>query len=198
MITLPETLVPLFPLASVVLPRGRVPLQLFEPRYLDMLVRCLKTDSGFVVVLLQAGEETDRSVRFHDLGTYVRMVDFHQLQNGLLGITVEGIAKVAVQNYWQQPDGLYVGDIRVLAEEQPVPVPERHAELPSVLYSLCRHPVVRELDMDVNYDDAREVGWRLVELLPLERQEKFRLMALEDPLERLDRLQALLARLEGH
>lgn len=66
-----------------------------------------------------------------------------------------------------------------------------------MLHSLCRHPVVRELDMDVDYDDAREVGWRLVELLPLDKQEKLRLMALQDPLERLGRLQALITTLEG-
>ncbi|CAN0600625.1 unnamed protein product, partial [Ectocarpus sp. 12 AP-2014] len=39
--------VPLFPLNSIVLPRGRIPLQLFEPRYIDMLTRCLKEDRGF-------------------------------------------------------------------------------------------------------------------------------------------------------
>ena len=41
--------VPLFPLNSIILPGGRIPLQLFEPRYIDMLTRCLKEDRGFVV-----------------------------------------------------------------------------------------------------------------------------------------------------
>ena len=50
--------------------------------------------------------------------------------------------------------------------------------------------------MDVDYDDARQIGWRLTELLPLDKQEKQRLAELQDPLERLDRLQQLLEALE--
>jgi len=64
------------------------------------------------------------------------------------------------------------------------------------LKALFRHPVVRELDMDVDYDDARDVGWRLTELLPLDKQEKQRLVELQAPLERLERLLGLLEALE--
>ena len=79
--------IPLFPLNSVILPGGRIPMQLFEPRYLDMLTRCLKEDRGFVVVLLREGTEVSLRTDFYDIGTYVRIVDFQQLDNGLLGIT---------------------------------------------------------------------------------------------------------------
>ena len=65
-----------------------------------------------------------------------------------------------------------------------------------MLKALFRHPVVRELDMDVDYDDARDVGWRLTELLPLDKQEKQRLVELQAPLERLERLLGLLEALE--
>lgn len=188
--------VPLFPLNSIVLPRGRIPLQLFEPRYIDMLTRCLKEDRGFVVVLLRDGAEVGPTASFYDIGTYVRIIDFQQLENGLLGITVEGTAKVSVVRTWQQEDGLNVGDVEVLLDEADSEVPERFNELPSVLRALFKHPVVRDLDMDVDYRDARHVGWRLTELLPLDKQEKQRLVELQDPLERLSRLQELLEALE--
>ncbi|WP_236744566.1 LON peptidase substrate-binding domain-containing protein [Marinobacter similis] len=177
--------VPLFPLNSIVLPRGRIPLQLFEPRYIDMLTRCMKEDRGFVVVLLRDGAEVGPTASFYDIGTYVRIIDFQQLENGLLGITVEGAAKVTVVRSWQQEDGLNVGDVEVLLDEADSEVPDRFNELPSVLRALFRHPVVRDLDMDVDYGDARHVGWRLTELLPLDKQEKQRLVELQDPLERL-------------
>ncbi|MCK2149142.1 MULTISPECIES: LON peptidase substrate-binding domain-containing protein [Marinobacter] len=188
--------VPLFPLNSIVLPRGRIPLQLFEPRYIDMLTRCLKEDRGFVVVLLRDGAEVGPTASFYDIGTYVRIIDFQQLENGLLGITVEGTAKVTVVRSWRQEDGLNVGDVEVLLDEADSEVPDRFNELPSVLRALFRHPVVRDLDMDVDYGDARHVGWRLTELLPLDKQEKQRLVELQDPLERLSRLQELLEALE--
>ena len=188
--------VPLFPLNSIILPGGRIPLQLFEPRYIDMLTRCLKEDRGFVVVLLREGGETEARASFYDIGTYVRIIDFQQLDNGLLGITVEGDCKVSVIRSWQQEDGLNVGDVECLIAEAESDVPERYHELPSVLRALFRHPVVKDLEMDVDYDDARHIGWRLTELLPLDKQEKQRLAELQDPLERLDRLQQLLEALE--
>lgn len=188
--------VPLFPLNSIVLPRGRIPLQLFEPRYIDMLTRCLKEDRGFVVVLLQEGGEAGRTAAFYDIGTYVRIIDFQQLDNGLLGITVEGESKVSVVRSWQQEDGLNVGDVECLIEEAESEVPERFGELPSVLKALFRHPVIRDLNMEIDYGDARDVGWRLTELLPLDKQEKQKLVELQDPLERLSRLQGLLEALE--
>nr|WP_240616515.1 LON peptidase substrate-binding domain-containing protein [Marinobacter fuscus] len=188
--------VPLFPLNSLVLPKGRIPLQLFEPRYLDMLTRCMKEDRGFVVVLLRDGAETSKRAGFYDIGTYVRIIDFQQLENGLLGITVEGDCKVTVVRSWQQGDGLNVGDVECLLDEAESDVPERYHELPAVLRALFRHPVVQDLEMQVDYDDARHVGWRLTELLPLDKQEKQRLAELQDPLERLDRLQQLLEALE--
>nr|WP_241956546.1 LON peptidase substrate-binding domain-containing protein [Marinobacter maroccanus] len=188
--------VPLFPLNSIVLPRGRIPLQLFEPRYIDMLTRCLKEDRGFVVVLLQEGGEAGRTAAFYDIGTYVRIIDFQQLENGLLGITVEGESKVSVVRSWQQEDGLNVGDVECLIEEAESEVPDHFSELPSVLKALFRHPVIRDLNMDIDYGDARDVGWRLTELLPLDKQEKQKLVELQDPLERLSRLQGLLEALE--
>lgn len=184
--------VPLFPLSATVLPGGRIPLQLFEPRYLDMLARCMREDRGFVVVLLREGQETGSRATFYDIGTYVRIVDFQQMENGLLGITAEGHAKVAVIRSWQAPDGLHLGDAQVLPEEDRVPVPVQFAELATVLRALLRHPVVNSLAMRVDFESARDVGWRLIELLPLDPPEKQRLLELQDPLERLERLQALL------
>ena len=47
---------PLFPLTVNVLPGGYLPLQIFEPRYLDMIKESLKQDQGFCVVLLQSNK----------------------------------------------------------------------------------------------------------------------------------------------
>ncbi len=193
-----DTCVPIFPLNSVILPGGRVPLQLFEPRYIDMVSRCLREDRGFVMALLQSGAEAGPGpVRFSGTGTRVRVADFRQLDNGLLGITVEGTDKVSVLRSWQQADGLNLGDVECLPRESLVRLPERFSELEEVLRSLCEHPVIRELDMTVDYSDARHIGWRLTELLPLDRSCKQELAEMQDPLMRLERLQALLHTLEN-
>ncbi|MGM0570695.1 LON peptidase substrate-binding domain-containing protein [Marinobacter sp.] len=184
--------VPLFPLNAAVLPGGRIPLQLFEPRYLDMLAGCLREQRGFVVVLLREGSDVGSQAVFYDIGTYVRIVDFQQLDNGLLGITAEGLWKVAVNRSWRAPDGLNLGDAERLPEEPEDVLPSGHSELAAVLRALLRHPVINKLDLSVDFSSAREVGWRLTELLPLDSQEKQRLLEIQDPLQRLDRLSSLL------
>lgn len=186
---------PLFPLQSVILPRGRVPLKLFEPRYLDMLTRCLKQDRGFVTLLLRSGSELRGDEDFYDIGTYVRVVDFAPLEGGLLGITVEGVAKAYVVRHWRAPDGLMLGDVEWLMDEPAVPMPEDGGELVEVLQALLQHPVVRDLGMSIDFEDSRDVGWRLTELLPIDRHDKQRLVELTDPLERLAQLETVLREL---
>ncbi|WP_298449702.1 LON peptidase substrate-binding domain-containing protein [uncultured Marinobacter sp.] len=188
--------VPVFPLNSIVLPGGRIPLQLFEPRYIDMLSRCMKEDQGFVISLLRNGNEAGRRASFYETGTYVRIVDFKTLDNGLLGITVEGDSKVSIMDSWQQDDGLNLGKVAFLPAEPGAGIPTAFHELPSVLRALFRHPVIDELGMSVDYEDARDVSWRLTELLPLHKQDKQQLLEMQDPLARLARLQELLDALD--
>ena len=86
--------IPLFPLPLVLFPGGRLPLQIFEVRYLDMVKSCMRENSGFGVVMLETGGEVfDGQNALNDIstqGTYSVIVDFDQFPNGLLGIMTEG------------------------------------------------------------------------------------------------------------
>ena len=42
---------PVFPLGLVVLPGTIQSLQIFEPRYIDMVKKCMQDSSGFVITL---------------------------------------------------------------------------------------------------------------------------------------------------
>jgi uncharacterized protein len=118
------------------------------------------------------------------------------LPNGVLGITVEGAGKVAVLDVKYQPDGLYIGEIVWLLPEEAQPIPERCAGLVVLLQDLLRHPMVSSLDMDIDFDNATDVGARLTELLPIDSHHKQSLLAMTDPVERLDHLMELLKVLE--
>ena len=190
-------IIPLFPLNSVVLPGGRIPLQLFERRYIDMLSRCLKADQGFGIVLFeQAGRDSNTAASFHPFGCYVRIVDFTPLEHGLLGITVEGESKIAVTRRWQEADGLHMGEVMQLPVEAELATPRVHEDLVSVLRALCQHPSVQELELKIDYQDARQVGWRLTELLPLDIEDRQMLLEMDDPLERLEVLEGMIEALE--
>ena len=49
--------VPIFPLNTVLFPGGRLPLRLFEQRYMTMAKACLRDGTPFGVCLIREGRE---------------------------------------------------------------------------------------------------------------------------------------------
>jgi Lon protease-like protein len=175
---------PLFPLNAVLFPGGPLPLRIFEPRYLDMVSRCLREESGFAVVLLGDGEEISSATSFAATGTEARIVDFDRLEGGLLGISCVGRERVRVVEAWRQADGLNRGRVLDVAADPVVPVPPDLAWLKEVVARVLpeagdayRHVEARE--------DAAWIANRLAELLPLELADRQSLLEITDPLERL-------------
>ncbi len=188
--------VPLFPLNSLVCPGGRLPLRLFEPRYLEMIARVMRHDEGFVVVLIKEGNEVGQVCEFYSTGTLVKVIDFSAASDGVLGITVEGVQKVSVTRFRREADGLYTGEVCVADEEGFAAVHGRFGELVELLQLLSRHPAVDGLALEINYEDSRDVGLRLTELLPFARKEKQFLFELEDPVFRLEQIRWMLTALQ--
>ena len=73
-----------------------------------MVKQCMSTDSGFVITL---SKNNDNGDSFLSQGTYVEIIDFNQLPNGLLGITVKGSQKVSIKSVEQDESGLHYGSI---------------------------------------------------------------------------------------
>lgn len=176
-----------FPLNAIVCPRGRIPLRIFEPRYLDMVRVCLRNDEPFVVTLMapkKAGQTP-----FYLLGTLVKIVDFGEmLEQGILNIIVEGMVQVSLSEPVQQENGLWLAGVTENKLEPYQTMPDEFDELSAVLKALIQHPFVRDLDMHINFQDAREVGWRLTELLPLGNEQKQQLYELSDAHSRLAKI----------
>ncbi len=192
--------IPLFPLGHVLFTGGRLPLQIFEPRYLDLVGRCMKKRSGFGVVLIREGTETfagSGPPSLFNIGTYARIVDFSQLANGLLGIVCVGGGKFRIERSWEAPDHLVMAEVDFLAAEAPSPLGEEFASLVNTLRVLVKHPMIDKLDLDIDYDDARSVSWRLAELLPLEAETRQSLLQMQSPRERLVEIRRLITRLKG-
>ena len=150
---------PLFPLKTVLLPGGLVPLRIFEARYLDMVGRCLKSEQRFGVLMIVEGSEVGRA-QTASIGTLAEIVDWHQEADGLLGIVVAGRERFRLIETSMLDDGLYVGRIEVLREPPRCGLPPRHAHLAKLLKQvLTRLGVQRRSDED--YEDASWVGYRL-------------------------------------
>ncbi len=192
---------PLFPLGTVLFQGGSLQLQIFEPRYLDMVSRCMREGEPFGVVLIRQGSDTWRpgagGPDLFDIGTAARIVDFNQLGNGRLGITVRGERKFRLRSAEEQADHLLLGQVTYLPEEPVMAVGREHQDLVELLSELMTHPGVQQLQLDIDLEDARSVGWRLSELLPIEAEIKQSLLQLQLPRERLQELTRLVNKLRG-
>ncbi len=197
---MPTTEMPLFPLSSVLLPYGRMPLQIFEQRYLDLIRDCMKGGSGFGVVWLQQGGEIARQgseQQLGEIGTVARIVDFDQLPNGLLGVTIQGRERFRLSDTRVAKNGLVLGDVALEAMPEAAALDEEWSPLREILERLGKHPHVRRLGLDIDFEDAWQVGYTLAQLLPLEESLKYSLLNADDVDEMMDQLDLILSEISG-
>lgn len=192
---------PLFPLSAVLMPYGRMPLQIFEQRYLDLVRDCMKNDSGFGVVWIRRGEEVIRpgqaGQQLGEMGTLARIIDWDQLSNGLLGITIEGTERFDLGATRVAANGLVLGEVTVRPAPVSAPVAETWSSLQDILHSLGDHPQVRRLGLTIDPDEAWQLGYGLAQLLPLDEALKYALLTLDNADQLLDQLDLMLSEISG-
>lgn len=188
--------IPLFPLHAVLFPGGTLPLRIFEPRYLDMISRCMKEETGFGVCLIREGSEVGKAADTFTTGTLSEIVYFNQQPDGLLGITAHGKQRFQILSTKIQANQLTVAEVRLLENDPRRDIPPQFAEATEVLRALLEQLGYPFIKMEKHYDDAGWVGSRLAELLPIRLEQKQYFLQLDDPVARLERICALLEDLE--
>jgi len=188
----------LFPLNTVLFPQCILDLQIFEARYLDMIGRCMKQGSGFGVVCILEGDEVGVAPDgFALVGCEALITDFHQQDNGLLGIRVVGGRRFRVLSTEVQRDQLLVAQVQWLDEAPEKPLQDDDADLIALLKALAEHPMVEALNMGTEATGQQSLANQLAYLLPFSELDKIDLLQLDDPQQRLDAIQALLDELQG-
>lgn len=85
-----EARIPLFPLNTVVFPGMLLPLQVFEPRYLELLHDCLEGERRFGVCLIQAGAEVGGPAVPHRIGTTCEILRVEPAEGGRFHLLTVG------------------------------------------------------------------------------------------------------------
>jgi Lon protease-like protein len=175
----------------VLFPGGRLPLRIFEQRYMEMAKRCLKDQSPFGVCLIRDGAEVGAPATPNQVGTLARIASWDMPQLGVLHVSARGERRFRIRERTVQADGLARASIELLDEESDAPVP---AELASAVKLLERvieqHPEL--LERPHRLDSCTWVSARLAELLPLPLEAKQALLEMDDGRARLQRLNALV------
>lgn len=183
-----ETL-PLFPLATVLVPGASLGLRVFEARYLDLVRECGRHGTGFGVCLILEGREAGAPAAPAAVGTEALIEDFDAGADGLLTLRVRGARRFRARRMRVRDNGLQVAEVDWLAQAPPEPLRPEHAALVTVL----RHMLERTRSEHAGapgarFGEADWVAWRLVELVPMGLPERQRLLQVDDPHARLERL----------
>lgn len=191
----------LFPLGSVLFPTARISLQIFEPRYLDLVKSSLKNDELFGIVGIKNGSEvisaTKPSPDIYTIGTTARIKDWSSLEHGRLGIVIEGVECFKVRTTQVQANFLMSADIEPTAPHTDSVLTEANASMAGLLKQLAVHPSVEALGAQFDYLSTRSVANNLAQLLPLATDEKQQLLEMPCSDERLVQIAGFTDNLSG-
>jgi Lon protease-like protein len=92
---LPEV-IPVFPLpGALLLPRARLPLNIFEPRYLAMLDDAMKSDHR-LIGMIQPFEDKAAMPRLHRIGCAGRVTSMSETEDGRYLIALTGVSRFRI------------------------------------------------------------------------------------------------------
>ena len=127
--------VPIFPLRTILFPGSKLPLRIFEPRYLDMISRCMRTNQEFGIVLSRKVPQPGM-LETYATGTLASIIDWNQEDDGLLGITTLGTNKFELLAMTKLEDGLNIGEIKIIEKEEDFKAPPNFDNMTSLLEAI--------------------------------------------------------------
>ena len=203
------TVLPMFPLGSVLFPGAVLPLHVFEPRYRQLVQDCLADESHeFGVVLIQRGSEVGGGDVRGNVGVVARMVQVAEMPDGRYAVISVGTRRIKV-NAWLPDDPYPLADVDELPDDEwrgnTEPSQEWSAPRLATLTQRVRRCSALALELgdhagdpngDVD-DDLHLASHQLCTLAPLSTHDDYRLLCANSPHERLSLLHGMLDDLEA-
>ena len=104
--------IPLFPLNIVAVPKERIPLHIFEPRYKQMIKDSIKTGDPFGIVL-----KDDKGVK--SIGCSVKIIRvLKEHPTGEYDIIVQGLQCFRIKEKTQENNQLWIGKVTYLEDNE--------------------------------------------------------------------------------
>ncbi len=199
---LPHTL-PLFPLTgAVLLPRGQLPLNIFEPRYLEMVDYALQGDRLIGMIQPTENEETVLKPKLSAVGCAGRLVGFRETDDNRYLITLQGICRFRLTGEMQSTTAWRAGicDFAPFAGDLAQPAGEEEVPRERLLDALKSYLTTRDMQADwksVMTAPAEALVNALAMMCPFDPIEKQALLEARDFQDRTATLLALLEMGQG-
>ena len=83
-----------FPLSNfIIFPKTTVPLNIFEPRYIDMINDSMKSDKVIGIIQPKSSNKDDKIPELHDVGCLGKITSFRETEDGRYLIEIKGIIR---------------------------------------------------------------------------------------------------------
>ncbi|HYC68482.1 LON peptidase substrate-binding domain-containing protein [Brevundimonas sp.] len=189
--------IPVFPLpGAILLPRGQLPLNIFEPRYLNMIDDAMAGDRIIGMIQPQAGSRV--TPKLSPVGCAGRITSFAETSDGRYLITLTGCARfrLAVELPTQTPYRQVRADFSAFeADLAAPPVDDVGLDRDALLDALRAYLETRGLDIDWDTAETAPPEALINSLsmaLPFEPSEKQALLEAPSLTDRSDVLTALM------
>jgi Lon protease-like protein len=193
----------MFPLGTVLLPGGVLPLHVFEPRYRQLVTDCLGGEPEFGVTLIERGSEVGGGDQRTSVGVIARIVQVNALGDGRFAIVAVGTNRIRV-NAWLPDDPYPLADVDEWPDEHPdepglgdavARLTERLREVLTLAARLGEVPA--DIDLSAISEDPLVASYHLTALSPLGPADRHRLLCAPSPASRLDLLAGSLDDVEA-
>ncbi|HIB73193.1 MAG TPA: hypothetical protein EYO50_04660 [Candidatus Marinimicrobia bacterium] len=167
--------IPLFPLNIVALPRERIPLHIFEPRYKRMIKDRIKTGAPFGIVL-----RDEKGVK--SIGCSVKIIRvLKEHPTGEYDIIVQGQRCFRIKDKVQENDKLWIGNVSYLEDQESATTDLLEKTRDQYLHILLK----LGLNEDMERHMAKNQSFDFVELINLPNKIKQKLIETNDENQRL-------------
>jgi len=182
--------VAIFPLNTVLFPGGRLPLRIFEQRYIEMTKQCIANNRPFGVCQIKEGREIGTPAVPEAVGCLASIIEWDMPQLGMFELKTEGTQRFRILHSEVARNGLITATIETLPPEEPAT--PSSALCAEVLKAIIDQVGSVHFPAPHHFDDASWIGYRLAEILPIDRDTRQSMLLLSDPAERLSQLEQLL------
>jgi Lon protease-like protein len=194
---------PMFPLGSVLLPGGILPLHVFEPRYRDMIRECLRSDGEpeFGQALITHGWETGGGDARAMVGTVAQMLQVEALDQDRYALIAVGTRRIRI-NAWLPDDPYPIADVDDWPDVDPdapelaVHVAATHARVRAAIALAAQLGEADTDDAEIS-EDPLVATYHLATLAPIGPADRLKLLSAEGPADRLDLLDSILDDVEA-
>jgi hypothetical protein len=190
------TVMPMFPLGSVLLPAAVLSLHVFEPRYQALVAHCIaEPGHEFGVVLIDRGSEVGGGDVRREIGTVARMVQVAELDQGRFAVIAVGTGRVRVDR-WLSDDPFPLAEVSEWPDDD---APVDH-DLLATVTARTRRALARAVELgddvaDAAFDLADDditASYQLADAAPIGPDDVYRLLGAAGPAARLQALATLL------